>query len=166
MKKLAYSASLSVRVTKSGIQLKVSVQWRDISHLVLVRNTRLIKVYLGSYFRSFNEIEELIGLIASKEYEPLSRREDIGANNLEKMRSTMTATEIEDDSPSKPARLGKSIWKVMHRAQGFETRFGLKTTAVTSLLAVPAWLAQSNGWWDYYEAWWAVIVAWLIMAPR
>lgn len=120
----------------------------------------------GSYFRSFNEIEELIGLIASKEYEPLSRREDIGANNLEKMRSTMTATEIEDDSPSKPARLGKSIWKVMHRAQGFETRFGLKTTAVTSLLAVPAWLAQSNGWWDYYEAWWAVIMAWLIMAPR
>ncbi|ETS78266.1 hypothetical protein PFICI_10328 [Pestalotiopsis fici W106-1] len=120
----------------------------------------------GSYFRSFNEIEELIGLIASKEYEPLSRREDIGANKLEKMRSTMTATDIEDESPSKPARVGKSIWKVMHRAQGFETRFGLKTTAVTSLLAVPAWLSQSNGWWDYYEAWWAVIMAWLIMAPR
>lgn len=122
--------------------------------------------YLGSYFRSFNEIEELIALTASKEYEPLSRRGDIGANNLEKMRSTMTAAEIEDESPSKPARLGKSIWNVMHRAQGFETRFGLKTTAVISLLAVPAWLSQSNGWWDYYEAWWAVIMAWLIMAPR
>lgn len=120
----------------------------------------------GSYFRSFNEIEELIALTASKEYEPLSRRGDIGANNLEKMRSTMTAAEIEDESPSKPARLGKSIWNVMHRAQGFETRFGLKTTAVISLLAVPAWLSQSNGWWDYYEAWWAVIMAWLIMAPR
>jgi hypothetical protein len=121
---------------------------------------------LGSYFRSFNEIAEVIDRIASKEYQPLSRREDTDVNNLEKMRSTMTAADIEDESPTKIRRVGRSIWEVMHRAQGFETRFGLKTTAVTSLLSVPAWLSQSNGWWNYYEAWWAVIMAWLIMAPR
>ncbi|KAK9793142.1 putative ER transporter 6TM N-terminal domain-containing protein [Seiridium cardinale] len=120
----------------------------------------------GSYFRSFNEIAEVIERIASKEYEPLSRREDVSTNKLEKMHSTMTATEIEDESPTKKARIGKSVWKVMHRAQGFETRFGLKTTAVTSLLSVPAWLAHTNEWWNSYEAWWAVVMAWLIMAPR
>ncbi|KAH8193710.1 hypothetical protein TruAng_012126 [Truncatella angustata] len=78
----------------------------------------------------------------------------------------MTATEIEDETPSRAVRLRKSVWSAMHRAQGFETRFGLKTTAVTSILAIPAWLAQSNSWWNYYEAWWAVVMAWLIMAPR
>lgn len=134
---------------------------------MLVKVFHLLTMHnLGSYFRSFNEIAELIERIASKEYEPLSRRENKGANKLEKMHSTMTATEIEDESPTKAARLGKSIWRVMHRAQGFETRFGLKSTAVVSLLAVPAWLPQSNEWWVYYEAWWAVIMAWLIMAPR
>ncbi|KAI1881073.1 hypothetical protein JX265_001313 [Neoarthrinium moseri] len=120
----------------------------------------------GSYFRSFNDIANLINNITSREFKPLSRKEDIQDNGLEKMTSTMTATELEDESLTNTARVGHSIWTVMHRLQGFETRFGLKTAAVTSLLSVPAWLVQSNGWWTQYEVWWAVVMAWLIMAPR
>lgn len=78
----------------------------------------------------------------------------------------MTAEELEDDSSAKKTRIGHSIWSVLHRLQGFETRFGLKTAAVASLLALPAWLPQSNYWWNEYEVWWAVVMAWLIMAPR
>ncbi|KAH8666333.1 hypothetical protein BX600DRAFT_397143 [Xylariales sp. PMI_506] len=124
-------------------------------------------VTAGSYFRSFNDIAELIQKIKSKEYEPLPRNEDDENDNGHEMAElTMTATEIEDETPTKKTRVGHSIWLVMHRMQGFETRFALKTTAVTSLLSVPAWLHPSNGWWNDYEIWWAVVMAWLILAPR
>lgn len=120
----------------------------------------------GSYFRSFNDIAELIQSISSKEFTPLPKKERISDNGLERLASTMTANDLEDEFQTKAARAGHSIWTVMHRLQGFETRFGLKTTAVTTLLSVPAWLDQSSGWWNEYEVWWAVVMAWLIMAPR
>lgn len=79
---------------------------------------------------------------------------------------TMTAAEPEDTPKTNKVRSRYSVWTVMHRMQGFETRFGLKTTVVTSLLSIPAWLGQTSDWWDEYELWWAVVMAWLIMAPR
>lgn len=78
----------------------------------------------------------------------------------------MTASELEDESGEKKRRVRHKIWGVLHRLQGFETKFGLKTAMVTSLLSIPAWLARSNVWWDEYEIWWAVTMAWLIMGPR
>jgi hypothetical protein len=120
---------------------------------------------LGSYFRSFSDIAKLIQRIKSTDFEPLPKK-GAGAGEQETLYATMTATEIEDESTTKHARVGHSIWTVIHRLQGFETRFGLKTTIVTSLLAVPAWLSQSNGWWNENEIWWGVVMAWLIMAPR
>jgi hypothetical protein len=78
----------------------------------------------------------------------------------------MTASEPEDESSTKKVRLRYEIWGILHRLQGFETKFGLKTAAVTSLLAVPAWLPHTTAWWDEYEVWWAVVMAWLIMGPR
>ncbi len=77
----------------------------------------------------------------------------------------MTATELEDESTSK-IQFRHKLWDVLHRLQGFETKFGLKTAVVTSLLAIPAWLTQHTVWWNDFEAWWAVVMAWLIMGPR
>ncbi|ORY62492.1 uncharacterized protein BCR38DRAFT_347050 [Pseudomassariella vexata] len=121
----------------------------------------------GSYFRSFSDISELIQKIKSKEFQPLPRKYENQDEKHETGYATMTAAELEDDEPgTKKARFGHSIWNILHRGQGFETRFALKTTAVTSLLAIPAWLSGSTLWWDEYEIWWAVVMAWLIMAPR
>lgn len=58
------------------------------------------------------------------------------------------------------------IWKFMHRLQGFETRYAAKVVLVTALLSVPAWLGQSNKWWNKYEIWWVVVMAWIMMHPR
>lgn len=122
---------------------------------------------LGSYFRSFSDIAKLIQRIKSTDFQPLSKKEKkIQQGEQETLYATMTATELEDESTTKKARVGHSIWTVIHRLQGFETRFGLKTTVVASLLALPAWLSQSNGWWNENEIWWGVVMAWLIMAPR
>jgi hypothetical protein len=58
------------------------------------------------------------------------------------------------------------LWAMLHRLQGFETRFALKVAIVTSLLSVPAWLEQSSQWFSRYQAWWAVVMVWLMMHPR
>jgi hypothetical protein len=127
---------------------------------------RLTLVPLGSYFKSFSDIAKLIQRIKSRDFQPMPRKGAGQTEGHDTSYATMTADELEDDTPTKAAHVGHSVWTVLHRLQGFETRFGLKTTIVTSLLAIPAWLSQSNGWWNEYEVWWAVVMAWLIMAPR
>ncbi len=59
---------------------------------------------------------------------------------------------------SRSKRLRYKLWIIVHRLQGFETRFALKAAIVTSLLSVPAWLDQSRGWWNENESWWAVVM--------
>ncbi|KAI1341158.1 hypothetical protein F5Y15DRAFT_377088 [Xylariaceae sp. FL0016] len=123
-------------------------------------------VTAGSYFRSFSDIAVLIRKITSREFKPLPQKEGINLEKVESSPATMTASELSDNAGTKTSRLGHQIWKILHRMQGFETRFGLKTAMITSLLAIPAWLNETDWWWNEYEAWWAVVMAWLIMGPR
>ena len=58
------------------------------------------------------------------------------------------------------------VWRVIHRLQGFETRFAIKLAAVTALLSLPVWLDGSQGWYNHNAGWWAVITAWFMMHPR
>ncbi|KAL2755935.1 hypothetical protein ACRALDRAFT_2105296 [Sodiomyces alcalophilus JCM 7366] len=58
------------------------------------------------------------------------------------------------------------IWRVLHRLQGFETKYAVKVCILTVSLAIPAWVEQSRGWWNQYETWWAVVTAWLMVHPR
>jgi hypothetical protein len=62
---------------------------------------------------------------------------------------------------SRDKRLRYRLWSILHRLQGFETRFALKVAITTSLLSVPAWLDQSRGWWNFNESWWAVATVWV-----
>ncbi|KAI2628456.1 hypothetical protein GGR54DRAFT_587252 [Hypoxylon sp. NC1633] len=128
-------------------------------------------VTAGSYFKSFSDIAAIIRKIKSREFQPLPREEDESTEkSTEKGHdtsyATMTADELEDEWSIRKNRVRHEIWGFLHRLQGFETRFGLKTAAITSLLSIPAWLPQSHSWWDGYEVWWGVVMAWLIMGPR
>ena len=58
------------------------------------------------------------------------------------------------------------LWAVLHRLQGFESRYALKVTLVTTLIAIPAWLPQSKDRWDQDGSWWAVVTIWIMMHPR
>ncbi|KAL6404793.1 hypothetical protein AUP68_11624 [Ilyonectria robusta] len=63
-------------------------------------------------------------------------------------------------------KLGYRIWMILHRMQGFESRYALKVAILVSLLSIPAWLTGDSKWWDHYEAWWAVCMGWIMMHPR
>ncbi|KAI1451272.1 hypothetical protein F4805DRAFT_463968 [Annulohypoxylon moriforme] len=124
-------------------------------------------VTAGSYFKSFNDIAVIIQKIKSRDFQPL-RKEDVDGADKDHDTSyaTMTANELEDEWSTNTNHARHKIWGFLHRLQGFETRFGLKTAAITSLLSIPAWLPEAHGWWDGYEVWWAVVMAWLMMGPR
>ncbi|KAI1100918.1 hypothetical protein F4804DRAFT_335760 [Jackrogersella minutella] len=122
-------------------------------------------VTAGSYYKSFSDIAVIIQKIKSRDFQPLPREEEESTNkDHDTSYATMTANELEDEWSKNHVR--HEIWGFLHRLQGFETRFGLKTAAITSLLSIPAWFPVTYGWWDGYEVWWAVVMAWLIMGPR
>ncbi|RSL69146.1 hypothetical protein CEP54_002385 [Fusarium duplospermum] len=72
---------------------------------------------------------------------------------------------IRGQPASRRDKLGYRIWTVLHRLQGFESRYALKVAVLTSALALPAWLS-SGSWWNRYEAWWAVCMGWIMIHPR
>ncbi|KAI1441135.1 hypothetical protein F5Y02DRAFT_411002 [Annulohypoxylon stygium] len=124
-------------------------------------------VTAGSYFKSFNDIAVIIQKIKSRDFQPLPRKsEESTDKDHDTSYATMTADELEDEWSTNTNHTRHRVWGVLHRLQGFETRFGLKTAAITSLLSIPAWLPDAHGWWDGYEVWWAVVMAWLMMGPR
>lgn len=125
-------------------------------------------VTAGSYFKSFNDIAVMIQKIKSRDFQPLPKNDDDGSTcqSHDASYATMTAEDLEDEWSMEKNHTRRNVWLFLHRLQGFETRFGLKTAAITSVLSIPAWISQYHSWWDSYEAWWAVVMAWLIMGPR
>ncbi|KAI0477396.1 hypothetical protein GGR56DRAFT_665417 [Xylariaceae sp. FL0804] len=105
-------------------------------------------VTAGSYFQSFSDIAELIQRIKSRNFQPHDPREEKLDSPNGYPLATMTSTALDDDTDTTSSRVRHQAWVMLHRLQGFETRFGLKTAVVTSLLAVPAWLSGSDWWWD------------------
>ncbi|KAI3330178.1 hypothetical protein F4824DRAFT_492382 [Ustulina deusta] len=126
-----------------------------------VRHDRGGVTAVGSYFRSFKDIAKIINKIQSRDFQPVAQK---GATDTPL--ATTTADDLNNSSKSREAHFRYQIWAVLHRMQGFETRFGLKTAIVTSLLALPAYLVESHPWWNHYDAWWGVVMGWLIMGPR
>ncbi|KAL6352834.1 hypothetical protein LRP88_13307 [Fusarium phalaenopsidis] len=72
---------------------------------------------------------------------------------------------IRGQPASRRDKLGYRIWTVLHRLQGFESRYALKVAVLTSALALPAWLSNGS-WWNRFEAWWAVCMGWIMIHPR
>lgn len=130
-------------------------------------------VTAGSYYKSFEDIARLIQKIKSSAHQPGS-----GAipDEPELFNSSSAAGEstfggVEKHDGDKGATLKKStvrfsLWRLLHRLQGFEMRFALKNVIVCVLLSLPAWLTESRDWWNSHACWWAVAMAWMMMHPR
>ena len=119
----------------------------------------------GFYFQSQNQLARTMQGMANV-YKPLPRGPQQHKDPNEKIESQpvkRTDTlgkyeeEKEESKKSKKKRFRYRLWEVLHRLQGFETRFALKVAITTSLLSVPAWLEQSRVWWSQNEIWWAVV---------
>ncbi|KAI4262293.1 MAG: hypothetical protein L6R42_002529 [Xanthoria sp. 1 TBL-2021] len=123
----------------------------------------------GFYFRTKMQLERTMGDLQSRPYVPSGRQDDVPAPG-----DTSTSTSVQ---PKATHSLSKSavseqktfrykFWELLHRMQGFESRFALKVVLVTTLLSVPAWLEQSREWWNDSELWWTVVTVWLMTHPR
>ncbi|TGO42925.1 hypothetical protein BHYA_0004g00510 [Botrytis hyacinthi] len=133
-------------------------------------------VTAGFFFRSQRELAKTMKGMANV-YKPAPRKErateeEKNYDDLEPTDTRGAYAEEEEiamdknSQASRQKRLRYRTWKILHRLQGFETRFAFKVAIVTSLLSVPAWLSQSRSWWNRYESWWAVIMVWIMMHPR
>jgi hypothetical protein len=130
----------------------------------------------GFYFRSQAQLARTMKGMASI-YKPWPRKADSHEESESETdiarTNTMGKYEEEEDlalnrksNVRRETRLRYKTWAVLHRLQGFETRFALKVAITTSLLSVPAWLSQSRGWWNANEIWWAVVTVWVMSHPR
>lgn len=133
-------------------------------------------VTAGFFFQSQRELASTMKGMANV-YKPAPRKnrgakEEENFHELEPTDTRGAYAEEEEiamdkNSPSsRQKRLRYKTWKVLHRLQGFETRFAFKAAIVTSLVSIPAWLDQSREWWNRYESWWAVMMVWMMMHPR
>lgn len=128
----------------------------------------------GPYFRSKRQLDRTMADLRSKAYIPRVRTQAVeeASNKAETQMSVIRKYEEEKEIALEDRRVPDKVsfryklWKLMHRLQGFESRFALKVTAVTALISIPAWLPQSSDWWNSNESWWAVVTVWLMMKPR
>ena len=133
----------------------------------------------GHYFRSKDQLNRAMAEFKSSTYVPAARHAAGGrqALNDEAPQGSPVLGEYQreqeyshgkrpsaKDSPKAPFRY--RAWEILHRLQGFESRFALKVTLVTTLLSIPAWLPQSRGWWNDNQSWWTVVAVWIMMHPR
>ena len=110
----------------------------------------------GFYFRTKSQLERTLAELLSTHYVPANYNDDAKAH---------TDSSWQDRSKTQHSARHKA-WLLIHRLQGFESRFALKVTLVTTLLSIPAWLPQSRDWWNNHQSWWAVVAVWLMMHPR
>ena len=126
----------------------------------------------GLYFRTKEQLDRTMAELQSSAYIPAARhaaREDDSEDAQEPppvLGGYQKEQEFDHGKDSGKAPFRYRMWEVLHRLQGFESRFALKVTLVTTLLSVPAWLPQSRGWWNDNESWWAVVTVWVMMHPR
>jgi hypothetical protein len=117
----------------------------------------------GFYFQSQSQLARTMKGMANV-YKPLPRQCAYGHEKEEEeeeqpVRRTDTIGKYEEEreAAAKQRRFRYRLWQVLHRLQGYETRFALKVAITTSLLSIPAWLDQSRGWWNESESWWAIV---------
>ena len=126
----------------------------------------------GFYFRSKNQLDRNMAELQSSAYIPAARHavEKQGSKNAPEQPPVLgeyqKEQEFDHGKNSGKAPFRYRLWEVLHRLQGFESRFALKVTLLTTLLAIPAWLPQSRAWWNENESWWTVVTVWVMMHPR
>ncbi|KAL8854552.1 MAG: hypothetical protein Q9221_000587 [Calogaya cf. arnoldii] len=121
----------------------------------------------GFYFRTKRQLERTMGDLQSRPFVPSARQDDIlSLNNKSATSVPPKATRSFSKSTSEQKKIRYKLWELLHRMQGFESRFAIKVVLVTTLLSVPAWLEQSQEWWNDSELWWTVVTVWLMTHPR
>jgi hypothetical protein len=131
---------------------------------------------VGFYFRSKKQLERTLQDLQSRVYVPLPEQhfngQDVRARDFHVDPEDMYKDEkvyLESRNSSQNSQKTSTrykLWYFLHQLQGFETRFALKVTIVTTILSIPAWLPQTRAWWNANESWFAIVFVWVMMHPR
>ncbi|KAL9020644.1 MAG: hypothetical protein Q9185_002092 [Variospora sp. 1 TL-2023] len=124
----------------------------------------------GFYFRTKAQLDRTMEDLQSRPFVPISKKNVPGGDGKP---DTITTEKRQTAATPEPrlvqtdhTKFRYKVWEILHRMQGFESRFALKIVLVTTLLSVPAWLVQSRDWWSANDAWWTVVAVWLMTHPR
>ena len=124
----------------------------------------------GFYFRSKGQLDRMMATLQSSAYIPAGRpftAEQESQNTvMGEYQQEQFLASGKQEGVSKRMVARYRFWEVLHRLQGFESRFAFKVSLVTTLLSIPAWLIQSQTWWNDHRSWWAVVTVWMMMHPR
>ena len=126
----------------------------------------------GNYFRSKRQLDRTMAELQSRAYIPTARHAERGQASEDASEPPPVLGEYQKEQEydhgknSGKAPFRYRAWEVLHRLQGFESRFAFKVALVTTLLSIPAWLPQSRDWWNDNESWWTVVTVWIMMHPR
>ena len=125
----------------------------------------------GFYFRSQRQTRRIMADLQSTPYVPsrthqIAERESNNASAAGTIELDKNVDHSRASEQAQMATLRYQVWAGLHRLQDFKSRFAFKVTLVTILISIPAWLPQSQGWWNENESWWAVVMVWIMMHPR
>jgi hypothetical protein len=129
----------------------------------------------GFYFRSKDQLNNAMKDLRSRPFVPLQRHHTESQLRLDLLAEAGPFGKDEDEKLNPPDEdrfsgrvqtLRYRMWLIQHRLQGFESRFMVKITLLTTLVSIPAWLPQSKDWWNQNQCWWAVAAIWVMMHPR
>lgn len=128
----------------------------------------------GFYFRSKTQLKTTMRDLHSNVYvpKPQSQAAENPSGTVNRQVSVIGIYEEEKKMALQKPKVSHGVkfryksWEILHRLQGFESRFAFKITLATTLISIPAWLPQSRKWWNSSESWWAVVTVWTMMHPR
>lgn len=126
----------------------------------------------GFYFRGKVQLDRTMADLQSVVYVPVARQSHPGDDTSKQVLAIGEYQQDQEETSGKTSKTSERahfryrLWTLLHRLQGFESRFAFKVALVTTLVSVPAWLPQSRDWWNNNESWWAVVTVWSMMHPR
>lgn len=116
------------------------------------------------YFETKSDVDDLFEQL----YNSYTSRHKVSAEGPEKgkIRATVRAIDHKDFSlhtTSHPLRY--KLWLLSTEITSYESRWALKIAIVMTFFALPAWLPQSNRWYQEYQCWWAPL-SFLLLSNR